>query len=261
MCDICGDSFRSPWSVGRHKRIHEAEKRFSCDLCDYSCRQKSNLVTHRRRHAKNYTHRCDVCGSGFMQRSKYLEHKTLHEGSGANHKCKECDKVFNYKRNLVAHIRLCHPEMCNTGAPMLECAYCPQSFTTEVNHRRHLKFSHARLTESCEKCLCDLCGRQLSSKKALIQHMRGHTGEKLAECDICGKSFSKWDNLRVHQRIHTGERPYLCSVCGKGFAQRTSLVHHIRIHNGEKNFKCEECGKAFVAASLLRKHAKVHDRG
>ena len=103
---------------------------------------------------------------------------------------------------------------------------------------------------------CDVCFKNLSSKRNLKEHRRIHTGEKPHECDVCGKKFRRHLGLIIHKRIHTGEKPYECKSCHLKFAICSEWRNHRRIHENEKPVGCDFCEKRFTTKSSANSHMK-----
>jgi uncharacterized Zn-finger protein len=61
---------------------------------------------------------------------------------------------------------------------------------------------------------------------ALMHHNQLYT-MKLHECGTCPAAFSSRAALMQHIRIHTGETPFTCEPCNKKFNQKSSYNRHI----------------------------------
>lgn len=74
---------------------------------------------------------------------------------------------------------------------------------------------------------CPVCGKKLSSKAAVVGHLRTHTGERPFQCDVCSSTFAYAGDLIRHKRSHTKERPYQCPYCPQKTFRKDNLVMHI----------------------------------
>ncbi|XP_069175519.1 uncharacterized protein [Procambarus clarkii] len=74
-CDQCETSFRTPYELERHGRIHSGERPFKCQLCDMCFKRKDHVEVHMRRHIEDRRHVCDICGMWFVTSSCLLRHR------------------------------------------------------------------------------------------------------------------------------------------------------------------------------------------
>uniref|UniRef100_A0A087YNY8 C2H2-type domain-containing protein n=1 Tax=Poecilia formosa TaxID=48698 RepID=A0A087YNY8_POEFO len=163
-----------------------------------------------------------------------------HRNTDSSLKCDFCEKVFNYKNNLVQHRRT------HTGERPFSCKTCGKSFSKSSNLKVHMR-SHT----GERPFICSICGKALSSNRHLSDHMVTHSSQRPYGCSVCGKTFSHESSFQYHMKGHNGDKPYSCDTCGKRFILSSSLLKHMRTHTGERPFCCTTCGKRFAQSSNL----------
>ncbi|XP_069471080.1 zinc finger protein 436-like isoform X2 [Ambystoma mexicanum] len=134
------------------------------------------------------------CENDFMQNTSYSEHDRMHAELSLEesyYQCKECDKSFSQKEQLICH---------------------------ERTHYRKRPYR------------CNECEKSFSQKHRLLGHQRTHLGERPFQCAKCKKRFSWKESLHRHYKTHTGERPFQCAKCSKRFSRREGLIRHQRTH-------------------------------
>jgi len=113
------------------------------------------------------------------------------------------------------------------------------------------------LTSRKGQYACKECDKIYSSKQALADHSRLHTGNAF-HCQICDMAFTRKYSLDTHMRIHSGVKPFKCETCKMAFTQKGNLDTHLSIHSGVKPFKCETCDMAFRHKVGLDRHMMIH---
>ncbi|MED6271878.1 hypothetical protein CHARACLAT_024743 [Characodon lateralis] len=209
-------------------------------------------------------------GNGFS-----VSQSLFHTDTDASLKCEFCEKVFNYKNNLIQHRRT------HTGERPFSCETCGKSFSKSCNLKVHMRthtgekpficgicgkalssnrhLSDHMITHSRQKpYACSMCGKTFSHESSYQYHMKSHNDDRAYSCDTCGKRFILNSSLLKHRRTHTGERPFSCTTCGKQFAQNSNLSVHMRIHTGEKPYSCPTCGERFCRRAGLLRHTRTH---
>lgn len=269
-CDVCLRGFPKRQLLNRHKANHHYEKGKMCTDCGDILENSSDVIEHNEKHNQERRFHCDKCPQAFSMEQKYLIHVKNHD----TYKCPRCEATFASKKRANEHYRIKHsaklpkePETSMIG--MFYCNDCRHNFMTKDSYLRHLKTASHLSKMHAEVPLkalftCSICKKQLTSRKALDQHVRRvHRDEKKFSCDTEGCEFHSTNksDLERHRHLHIEERNIVCEHCGKTFTTISILKDHVLyVHNMERHFVCEECGKAFKRNSLLNRHKMSHQQ-
>lgn len=83
-----------------------------------------------------------------------------------------------------------------------ECTYagCVKSYCSSFNLKRHVESTHMGI----KKFMCDVCGKQLSSKQNYVDHKNLHTGDKPYVCEYpgCDYQFRQLSQYFIHKQMH-----------------------------------------------------------
>ncbi|VEN39085.1 unnamed protein product [Callosobruchus maculatus] len=242
-CESCTDTFTSHVDLALHSITHNESDSYTCHICDESESTSEKIITHIRRHD---TYCCLKCKKIFKSKLSAYKHSKSHPVEQVA--CDICGLIVKAKC-LNNHVRNKHTE--DAPKKMYGCSVCPKVYLNIANLRSHYSQKHREVGIDVS-VVCDVCGKKLSCKTKLVQHMRIHTGQKPYVCSYCLRGFVQKTLLDAHLRTHTGEKPFVCSYCGKRFAQGAPYRYHIKTHTGEKKFSCDLCGKRFIAKRVIK---------
>ncbi|CAH1404587.1 unnamed protein product [Nezara viridula] len=224
ICKVCNKVLSTKVSLNEHMLSHSNDKQYVCMLCDKPFRHKASLVMHINSHTIHPNHRCKMCGVCFSDAEELDRHVRKHKVLMREYTCRECGQQFRSKQACWAHLN-----------------------------------SHMR-ARSKPGLSCDVCGRVLSTKATLKEHMFIHSGEKPFECQLCGRKIRHRANFIIHVQGHSLGQPHLCSLCGMGFAKKSELCSHTAAeHPEDRPFLCIICGMRFRTETRFFRHAISHD--
>lgn len=80
-------------------------------------------------------------------------------------------------------------------------------------------------------------------------------------CNLCDKDYSTKRRLLEHIQIHHDKIPFKCDHCHKTYASSGALnTHVLSVHKG-LNYKCDQCGAVFQIRCALKVHMKTQHQG
>ncbi|ROT70012.1 hypothetical protein C7M84_011727 [Penaeus vannamei] len=186
--------------------------------------------------------RCDVCGKVVATPSRLARHRYLQHPEHYPWPCAACTLAFPSlharDHHVCPHRRKGGKDASGDGKKN-ECLVCNTAFKSRVSLECHMRRAHP--TEAAGPHACPVCGRSLSSRKALTDHLRCHRREGFA-CEFCGARLKTLDSLN-------------CRLCSQVFFSSGRLSYHMKRHHTDRRSYtnlCHLCGKAYPYPSELR---------
>ncbi|OXU19960.1 hypothetical protein TSAR_013867 [Trichomalopsis sarcophagae] len=196
--------------------------------------------------------KCLKCNKHFQSKDNLEAHvKVVHEGEKP-FICEICSKAFAYQSSLKGHMEIVHTDTnTDKGFP---CDICGKV----LNHSSSIVYHKLTEHNNGRRFVCNKCGKSFKHKQLLQRHQLVHSEDRPYPCKSCNASFKTKANLLNHQSTHTGEKKHFCELCDHKFAHKTSLTLHYRTHTGQKPYKCEVCSKSFSQNGNLQEHMRIH---
>ncbi|ALC41309.1 CG8388 [Drosophila busckii] len=256
-CPTCSEEL-SDFSVllVHHREKHNVRGYAVC--CNRKFWKRGVLVDHLRRHQNPDLFKCHICQRVMGQRRSLELHMRMHEikQRGRRYQCDKCPKLF-YSIVVCERHKLTHIPKDQWHVP---CTHCTKSYPNEYLMQQHVKLVHLRKFDK----ICDVCGKQIRGREALVRHMQEHEGspQQLLKCHLCSSMLTTKYGLARHiKMMHTADnlQPMQCEVCLKISPSLQSHQHHIKYtHNTARTHQCPMCEKAFKRPTELREHMTTH---
>lgn len=165
VCEICGKTVKSSWSLKDHKYTHMPEDQYpyACERCPKRFIAVKAFKEHMMRHDNIKKFVCSICGMRKISQRELNTHMNYHT-KAKQYPCPLCPSVFNANGNLKLH-----------------------------NDRVHLGLKNYK---------CEYCDQKFSKAETLKHHEMIHTGEKPHKCTLCGKRFIQAIALKTHLKTH-----------------------------------------------------------
>ena len=128
---------------------------------------------------------------------------------------------------------------------------CTKAFISASDLKNH-KAYHGE-----KSFICDLCGKEESTKYSLQTHLRTKHGalpELELKCKHCDEVFATYRHRLWHTNLVHFPDKYRCSVCHKSHGTKQLLEVHSRFHT-DRSCECPECGK-----TMMQEQLKIHMR-
>ncbi|TRY62711.1 hypothetical protein TCAL_12906, partial [Tigriopus californicus] len=215
-CRICLKAYKGKHGNSAHLRRTHSWGRLNCKPCGESCHYAKDISAHMLVFHKDKPEvQCPNCDEKFALKDdpkRFEDHfpkcKTNLKDKGP-FQCQYCGKEYAFKLTLNGHIKM------HQGIIKFKCQYC--EFGTNfkhvlVTHEKMHQRKMGLLTEEPEPDhmrQCKICGKQLSSKKQVFQHVRNvHEGRKrVFQCKRCGEFFKYSMALYKHKIEAHGHVP------------------------------------------------------
>ena len=164
--------------------------------------------------------KCKKCGFSTKNIAELRKH--MEDKHKAGLACKNCNKSFLFKSDMLKHKRIIHDR------PTFFCNICGGVFQNSRGLRDHKQkpcWTNKRQTTEVSRAelQCDHCDYGTNNQDQFITHMTNHVSADKYKCNTCREQFKDKSNLINHQvTTHC-----VCSYCNSSFNNINEEDQHI----------------------------------
>ncbi|TRY62962.1 hypothetical protein TCAL_14332 [Tigriopus californicus] len=212
-----------------------------CQICSESFKCKKTFTCHQRRAHSWGRMRCKPCGEWSNYSQDISAHTLLFHKDKPEVHCPICDEMIDLKDNPAAfdiHFPTCSPKRGHKrlSKRRFQCQLCGEKYSCNRSLDAHVK-RHQGIV----KFQCEYCDFGANLKKSFDRHKRMHLQkmglltepDHLRECKVCGKKLTNKEALYNHMRnVHREQKPvFQCNKCGKLLKNSSARTKHkVEVH-------------------------------
>jgi len=207
VCKECNKEFSRKLELKRHEiKDHKAEYPYKCKVCEKGYIQEVHLKNHKCL-VKEPQYKCETCNEAFEKWSVLLEHTRNQHNKAFTCNC--CGKEFQRKIDIENHEKSMKRKQENEGLK-IKCPYenCDRTYNFQKNLKHHIKVKHL-----CKRfdCPFDECDKQLASKQKLNQHIK-KIHETKTNSDKPKKDSTKKKNRKIRKDCGISKKSIACQL-------------------------------------------------
>ncbi|XP_073833528.1 uncharacterized protein [Musca autumnalis] len=257
-CRICKQFFGTYTLLHEHYKERHHNEEFYIECCELKIKKRGHLVEHIRMHIDYKAFKCSICERGFNRKRNLQAHlqrmhniknlESISFNDAASDDLTNCETREDCDRFISQYL------------PTLECVICKRALSTFSRLEEHFKRQHS--TEEFH-ILC--CGFRLNQQSLVVSHLKAHTHPRKYKCDLCNACFTMHHTLDHHKRTeHSNDNDGIIyndatsiddnTLQEGNFDKFTIKESDDFIGQWLNPLECELCKETFTTFSLLQDH-------